>query len=253
MFLRLARNDSGEPEVFRSIQGEGRNIGRVRTFIRLSGCNLHCVWCDTAYTWNWIGSPFRHERDTPGAPFKFDPAAEMSKTSIADARALVEAHKSEGIVITGGEPLMQTEAIVALVDALKANDPQLLIEIETNGSIAPGDALAARVDLFMVSPKLGHSGNDPDVALKPKALEAFAGLETAVFKFVVRTGGDVDAVSTLVKRFKVPSERVYIMPEGTTSKTLIERGRLLAPAALDHGFNYTDRLHIHLFGEARGV
>jgi 7-carboxy-7-deazaguanine synthase len=253
MFLRLARNDAGEPEVFRSIQGEGRNIGRVRTFIRLSGCNLHCVWCDTAYTWNWIGSPFRHERDAPGVPHKFDPAAEMSKVSIADACTLIEVQKSEGVVITGGEPLMQAEAIVALVDALKANDPQLLIEIETNGSIAPSEALTARVDLFMVSPKLAHSGNDPDVALKAKSLEVFAGLEKAVFKFVARTGDDVDAVSAVVRNLKVPPERVYVMPEGTTSKTLVERGRLLAQAALDHGFNYTDRLHIHLFGEARGV
>ncbi|HRO03732.1 MAG TPA: 7-carboxy-7-deazaguanine synthase QueE, partial [Terricaulis sp.] len=96
MQINLARNDDGAPEIFRSIQGEGPMAGRERTFIRLSGCNLHCRWCDTAYTWNWAGTPFTHESGV-----KYEPAEEMAKLSIAETAAAVLALPAEGVVITG--------------------------------------------------------------------------------------------------------------------------------------------------------
>lgn len=253
MQLNLARNDAGEPEIFRSIQGEGRNAGRVRTFIRLSGCNLHCLWCDTAYTWNWIGSAFAHQRDKPGKPYKFDPAAEMAKLDVAEAARRIALLPAEGVVITGGEPMMQRAAVLELARALKAASPAPMIEIETNGAIAPGAELTAMVDLFMVSPKLAHSGNDPAIALNRAALAAFADAPHAAFKFVAREASDLTVVAALAAELNLPPARIYVMPEGATSKELIERGRALAPIVLMHGFNYTDRLHIHLFGEARGV
>lgn len=251
--LRLALDDDGAPEIFRSVQGEGVSAGLTRTFVRLSGCNLHCVWCDTAYTWNWQGSAFHHERDAPGQPWKFDPKAEVVALPIAEAAALMRAKASEGVVITGGEPLMQTAAVVALIDALKADAPAPLIEIETNGSIAPSAALAERVDLFMVSPKLAHSGNEAAVALKPAALSAFANNPRAFFKFVARDVSDLDAVAAIAAEYAIPASRIYIMPEGTTSAALRERERALKPAALARGYSYSDRLHIHMFGEKRGV
>ncbi len=253
MLLNLARDDTGAPEIFRSIQGEGRHCGRLRTFIRLSGCNLHCVWCDTPYTWNWTGTEFHHVRDAPGAPHKFAREAETARLSVDETAALVRALPSEGVVITGGEPLMQRAALVPLIDALKRDDPNLLIEIETNGTIAPPQDLAERVDLFMVSPKLAHAGNDPDVALKPDALRAFAGLESAWFKFVVRTAPDVESAAELARAYGVPARRVYIMPEGTDAAALAQRSRELADAITAHGFHFSPRLHIELFGDTRGT
>lgn len=254
MHLRLAHNSKGKPEIFRSFQGEGRAIGRVRTFIRLSGCNLHCLWCDTAYTWNWVGSDFAHERDEPGHPYKFSPNTEMSKVSVEDTAALVKAlGESEGVVLTGGEPLLQSEALTALIDQLKHNQPKLLIEVETNGTIAPSPALAERVDLFMVSPKLAHSGNDAALALQPEKLAAFAALPSAYFKFVARTAEDVAAVASLAQTHAIPAARIYIMPEGATSEVLQARGQALLAPILAADFNFTDRLHIHLFGAQRGV
>lgn len=246
--LKLARNDQGEPEIFRSIQGEGPAIGRPRTFVRLSGCNLHCVWCDTAYTWNWIGTPFAHERGT-----KFDPSAEMVKLSPAETAALIHALPSEGVVITGGEPLLQTEALIEMIDALREHDPRALIEIETNGSIAPSDALVDRIDYFVVSPKLAHSGNDAAVALKPEALTRFAQLPGAFLKFVAKTAADVETAAGIAERYAFPAVRIFIMPEGTTSEAVRSRGATLIDATIAHGFNYSDRLHIHLFGQKRGV
>lgn len=253
MHLNVARDDDGEPEIFRSIQGEGRSCGRLRTFIRLSGCNLHCVWCDTAYTWNWRGSAFRHERDAPGAPHKFDQSKETAQLTIADAAAAVSALPAEGVVITGGEPLMQRAALPAFIDAIRANAPETLIEIETNGTIAPPAALAERVDLFMVSPKLAHSGNDREVALRAEALSAYAALASAQFKFVARTDADIAAVATLAERFGIAAARIFIMPEGVDAATLDARSQALIAPIIRAGFHYSPRLHVALFGQKRAT
>ncbi|HWA01859.1 MAG TPA: 7-carboxy-7-deazaguanine synthase QueE [Caulobacterales bacterium] len=248
MELRLARNDAGAPEIFRSIQGEGPRAGRPRTFVRLSGCNLHCVWCDTAYTWNWTGSPFAHEDAT-----KYDPAREMVKLDVDAATDLIARSAGEGLVITGGEPLLQQDALVALIDALNGRDLVMSREIETNGSLVPSEALAARVDLFVVSPKLPHSGNEEAIALKPEALHAFATMNEAVFKIVARDAADLDRVAELAARYRIAPGRIYVMPEGVTSEAVTKRGRALAEAVGARGFCYSDRLHIHLFGQRRGV
>lgn len=248
--LKVARTESGEPEIFRSIQGEGPMAGRERTFIRLSGCNLHCRWCDTAYTWNWIGTEFAHDRDRPDAPYKFDPAKEMVRLEIGEVARLVLAQEAEGVVITGGEPLMQSGDLIGLIGAVRAGRAAI-IEVETNGSIAPEAPLVEQVDLFVVSPKLAHSGNDPQLALR--GLADFAALPKAVFKFVARDATDVATIQDLTGRHAIESTRVYVMPEGTDSDTLRRRGRALSSAILDAGFNFSDRLHIHLFGEKRGV
>ena len=129
----------------------------------------------------------------------------------------------------------------------------LLVEIETNGTIPPDPRLTALVDLFMVSPKLVHSGNAPALAQRATPLAAFATLATAVFKFVARTPADLAEVAALAERYALPASRIMIMPEGTDSQTLLARAAALADAALARGHGMSDRLHIHLFGNARGT
>ena len=251
--LRLACSAPGRPEIFRSIQGEGRTQGRLRTFVRLSGCNLRCTWCDTPYTWNWRGTRWPHARDRPGAPHKFDPAVEVVELDVDRIAAEVAALPAEGVVITGGEPLLQAEALADLIRRLRTDRPDLLVEIETNGTIEPGAELLDLVDLFMVSPKLGNSGNRPAAALRPHALAAFAASDKAWFKFVAQRPEDIAEVEQLARRFAIAPSRVSIMPEGTTSATVIATGASLIDAVLAAGFNYSDRLHIHLFGDRRGT
>ena len=251
--LRVACVAAGEPEIFRSVQGEGPMAGRERTFVRLSGCNLHCVWCDTPYTWNWRGTRFAHALDRPGAPHKFDRAEEEIELGVEEVSERVAALPAEGVVITGGEPLVQMKALPELVGRIRELLPEAAIEIETNGTIPPSAALAARVDLFVVSPKLSHSGNREALALRERALGAFVATGRAAFKFVATGVADVAGVRALAGRLGLDPERVWIMPEGTRSEELRAAGAALAEPVEASGFRLSDRLHIHLYGDARGV
>ncbi|MDA7787900.1 7-carboxy-7-deazaguanine synthase QueE [Sphingomonadaceae bacterium] len=244
MSLVLATDDTGGPEIFASVQGEGFAAGQPCTFIRLSRCNLACVWCDTAYTWHFDGDEREH-RD--GVTFERKP--NQVTMAEADVAARIEELGQRRIVITGGEPLLQAPALVKLLELL----PDAHVEIETNGTVAPGPQLDLRIDQFNVSPKLTHSGNARELALIPERLHAYASDSRATFKFVIANPADVDEVAGIVREFHIRPERVFLMPEGTDSATLREREKWLVPLCLEHGFRMSDRLHIHLFGDTRGT
>lgn len=251
--LRVACQSAGVPEIFLSIQGEGRSLGQLRSFLRLSGCNLQCYWCDTPYTWNWEGTDWPHIDDADGKPAKYSQSRESVDMRFDAIAARVAELGAEGLVITGGEPLAQMSGLTALIRVLKSEQPQLVVEIETNGTIAPSTELAGLVDLFMVSPKLDHAANRPGSALRPAALRAFAELDSAFFKFVAATRDDVETVKRLTGVYGIASRRVYIMPLGTRSADITRIGGDLIDSVIRQGFNYSDRLHIHLFGDKRGT
>jgi 7-carboxy-7-deazaguanine synthase len=248
MPLTLATTDPGEPEIFASLQGEGASIGRPSTFIRLSRCNLACVWCDTAYTWRFTGDNRPHRDDEA-----FERAANQVTLSEDAAAARIAALAPKRLVITGGEPLLQGPALARMLTALMAQRPEMHVEIETNGSVPPHPALDALVHQYNVSPKLSHSGNPAELALAPERLAHWAGEPRAWLKFVIAEPADVDEVIALQRAFAIPAARIYLMPEGRSGEILRARGRWLAEICSEHEFNFTDRLHIHLYGDTRGT
>ena len=149
MPLILAAQSPGEPEIFASLQGEGPSAGRPSTFIRLSRCNLACVWCDTAYTWRFEGNNHAHR-----AAQTFERNANQVTLSEEDAAARIMALKPRRLVITGGEPLLQAPALARMIPLLA----EMHIEVETNGTVAPTPVLDAHIHQYNVSPKLAHSG-----------------------------------------------------------------------------------------------
>jgi len=157
------------------------------------------------------------------------------------------------LVVTGGEPLLQAPALARMIAILRETVTPLHVEIETNGTVAPSPALDALIDQYNVSPKLAHSGNPAALALIPERLAAWAAEPRALFKFVIATPADLDDVRTLAQTFPIVPERLFVMPEGTDSATLRERARWLAEAAMQAGWRFTDRLHIHLYGDTRGT
>lgn len=244
MPLILATTTPGEPEIFASLQGEGLSCGRPSTFIRLSRCNLACEWCDTAYTWRFTGDNRPH-RDG----LAFDRTANQLSLSEDDVARRIAALGGSRLVITGGEPLLQAPALARMLALLDGHH----VEIETNGTVAPAPALDALVDQYNVSPKLAHSGNAAELALIPARLSAWAADPRAVFKFVVAEPADVDEVLALREAYAIPSQRIYLMPEGRDSDTLRARSRWLAEVCSKNELNFTDRLHIHLYGDTRGT
>jgi organic radical activating enzyme len=244
MPLTLATTTPGEPEIFASLQGEGRSAGLPCTFVRLSRCNLACSWCDTAYTWRFEGDNRPH-RDG----LTFDRKANQIVLSEEEVAARIMAFGGNRLVITGGEPLLQGAQLARMVALLKGHS----VEIETNGTVAPHPELDPLIGQYNVSPKLKHSGNPAEIALLSERLQAWSDEPKANFKFVISAPKDLAEVLELQAAYTIPGSRIQLMPEGTTSDIIRARSVWLAPLALDHGLGFSDRLHIHLYGDTRGT
>jgi len=142
------------PEIFHTLQGEGVSVGLPSVFIRSSLCNLHCSWCDTAYTWNWEGSKWEHE---DGEKFsKSEYLEEIETSAVAEQ---VVGYGCLNVVLTGGEPLLQQLAWEEIITKLRDKDADYRFEVETNGTQLPNDFMAAEVNQWNVSAKLSNSGN----------------------------------------------------------------------------------------------
>ena len=219
--MNIAQLNTGG-EIFYSLQGEGARAGSPAVFLRLAGCNLHCSWCDTKHSWGR--------------------GIAMAEEALA---AKILGYDSPGLVITGGEPLLQAEAIEQLLTLLPEG---IYVEIETNGTIAPTPVLAKRVNQWNVSPKLPHAGNG-EAAMAPQVLAAFCATKRAWFKFVVQREADWDAIAALA----LPRERIILMPCATTQEQLETARPTVVQMCLQHRVRFGDRLHVALWGDKKGV
>ena len=233
--LKVSRRSGGEPEIFHSIQGEGVSMGVPSVFLRLATCNLTCGWCDTKYTWDWRN---------------FDYQTEVMELAGDEIQRGVMAFDCRHVVITGGEPMLQQADLAPLVEALAADG--YTFEVETNGTIIPDPGMLRHIGQWNVSPKLRTSGNTQEQREIPQALETFARLPEAYFKFVVTGESDVEEVCALRDRYNLTPDRVLLMPEGRTKHALEKKDSWLPEACVKHGFRFTTRLHILLWGDERG-
>lgn len=218
-----------------TVQGEGPSTGRYARFIRLFGCHLACVWCDSAHT---------HDRR------RYDLAAEHQILSVEDVLSWLSDGPAGLVVITGGEPLLQPRVLERLVCALRERHLATDIEIETSGTIAPTALITAAVTRFNVSPKLAHSQLRPHQRIRPAVVTDLAASGKAIWKFVVHDVDDLHEIQELVTAYDL--HPVWVMPEGTDSTTVLARMRLLADPVLAHGWNLSTRLHTLLWDNDRG-
>ena len=234
--LRVSKLASGEPEIFLSVQGEGRTAGTASAFVRLATCNLACSWCDTAYTWDW-------------ASYDYDEQVMYMEPEKVASR--VEALATTNVVITGGEPLLQQASGLGELACSLAGTGHS-IEMETNGTIVPSDQMAGSVARWNVSPKLPSSGNPAGRREVPEALSALSALPNADWKFVITARPDVEEAARMAGRYGVPPGRVLLMPEGITASAVVARSEWVMEEAARRGFRFSSRLHVLLWGAERG-
>jgi 7-carboxy-7-deazaguanine synthase len=219
-------------EIFYSIQGEGSLIGVPSVFVRTSGCNLRCSWCDTPYTsWQPEGSEFSLDRI-------------MNEVSQYPARH---------VVVTGGEPMIAPE-IANLTERLR--EQRLHITIETAGTVY----VPVACDLMSISPKLanstpeGHWAAQHDrLRLQPDILRRLIAGHDYQLKFVVAHRRDLAEILRILDEVQADRNRVILMPEGIEPSILRERSLWLAELAKAEGFRFTPRLHVELWGNRRGI
>ncbi|ADD05903.1 7-carboxy-7-deazaguanine synthase [Natrialba magadii ATCC 43099] len=250
-------------ELFYSLQGEGVLAGVPSVFVRTSGCNLRCWFCDSYHT-SWEPTH-----------------AWMELDAILDE---IESHDADHVVLTGGEPLLH-DASVALLEAL--DERGYHTTVETNGTIYRD----APIDLASISPKLAsstptperdprsevptdsqngepqspgaanqgdgewedrHEANRIDMAALAALVEEY-GFQ---LKFVVTDADDMpeilDLLADLREAADVPirDDDVLLMPEGATRDRLAETRTRVADLAMEYGFRYTPRLHVDLWNDA---
>lgn len=221
-------------EVFRSLQGEGPTAGVPATFLRLAACNLRCHHCDTPYTWDFQ---------------RFDASREVRLERVDGLAERLLADGLERLIVTGGEPLLQQQALQTLFERLPS---EVALEIETNGTILPLEPLWARVAQWNVSPKLAFSGMSVDERLVMPVLRKFAACERAWLKLVVSEPSDMAEGDELIAAVEWPSSRVVWMPEGTSAQRVNVKGRWVADQALARNQRFSTRLHVLLWGDQRG-
>jgi 7-carboxy-7-deazaguanine synthase len=225
-------------ELFYSIQGEGKLTGVPSVFVRASGCNLRCVWCDTPYaSWN----------------------PEGGEVSVEAIVARVLEHGARHVVLTGGEPMIMPD-VVDLCDALHARGQH--ITIETAATVYK----PARLHLASLSPKLSnstpwereggrfaraHDENRINVPVIQRFIDESPAFQ---LKFVVSSEADLDEVSALLEQLDAwTPEDVLLMPEGTDVETLRSRAGWIGEVCKRTGFRYSPRLHVELYGNKRGT
>ena len=234
-------------ELFYSLQGEGKLAGTPSVFVRTSGCNLRCWFCDSYHT-SW------------------EPTHSwMSIDDIVDE--VLTFDDADHVVLTGGEPLIHQES-VALIDEL--HEYGYHTTVETNGTIHRD----AAIDLASISPKLRSSTptaeRDPDGEgeweerhdrrrIDMDALGQLVADYESQLKFVVTGSDDLPEITELVERIRkqtattVNDDDVLLMPEGQTRNDLNDTRTAVAELAMTHGYRYTPRLHVDLWNDAPGT
>ncbi len=227
-------------EIFYSIQGEGALTGVPSVFVRSSGCNLRCSWCDTPYA-SW--------------------RPEGENLTLDQILEVVESHPATHCVLTGGEPMIAPE-MPRLAEELRARGKH--ITIETAGTVAPE---GIPCDLASLSPKLSNSTpSETDLGTawvqrheatrrRPDVLRAWVENYDYQFKFVVSSPEDLTEIEAMLTSVEhpIPAWKVQLMPEGTNVETLRAKRDWLLAICKEKGYRFCDRLHISLFGNTRGT
>lgn len=241
-------------EHFLSIQGEGPTAGRRSVFLRLQGCNLMCGGQATVFD----------KQLHDGATWRCDTIEVWTKGERYSLEGLLELFHQKGylgalregahLVVTGGEPLLQQNALGQFLERLYLRlEKHVHVEIETNGTIIPFEAVSKWVSQYNVSPKLKNSGVPYFKRINWTSLGWFAKDARTFFKFVVSELPDVSEVDEFMNECKVAKDKVFLMPAASDRDTLRSREDSVSMYAAALGVNYSSRLQVAIWNMTTGV
>ena len=220
-------------EIFYSVQGEGALVGVPSVFIRTSGCNLRCSWCDTPYT-SW---------HPEGEDLSIDQI--LARTN--------EYAAARHVVLTGGEPMIAPR-IADLSNAFR--DRAMHITFETAGTVYS----PVVCDLMSISPKLSNSTPEgafrvqhERLRMNTEVLRRLTAEYDYQLKFVIASKTDLIEAQTVISSLNAPPGKVMLMPEGTNVEVLGERSAWIAELCKLYGYRFSPRLHVYLYGNRRGT
>ena len=247
-------------EIFSTIQGEGAYTGVPSVFFRTSFCNLRCWYCDSYYT-SW--------------------KPENKEITVEEAFSKIYAYNCKHVVISGGEPFVQSKELQMLCDLLYEEGHH--ITIETNATIY----VPTKAQFISMSPKLSNSTPTLDnvninysnylnsgrknevidierqtkkwsnrhekMRINSKVIRQFLDNHLCQVKFVVSTIEDLEEIQQLEYDLEIPHNLITLMPEGITKTEIRKKQQWLVELCIKHGYRYSDRLHIQLWGTKRGV
>ena len=236
-------------EIFTSWQGEGSLTGTASVFVRVAGCHLRCVFCDTPYAWEagggevWrvseLAEEIRRRAESPCFP----------KVVAGFPPIPLPVPRISHVVITGGEPML-FPAVVPLCEMLKSRG--FHITVETSASRYQ----PAVCDLWSLSPKLANSvpGKTSARFYTAEILENFTRSEAYQLKFVVDAPADISEILAFLERFPfLRRESVFLMPQGSTREEILQKESWMRELAAEHDFQVSPRAHLFWFRETRGV
>lgn len=248
-------------EAFYSIQGEGRTMGTPAYFLRLAGCNLMCggkgtekdgllhdgaTWrCDSIEVW------------MKGQSKTFEQVLEMLGGQTFLENVECYAH----LVITGGEPLMQQEAIGAFLEWLyREHGCAPCVEVETNGTVPVTAALHNKVNFFNVSPKLANSGMPFNLRQNDEAINSLTYLQLKqsdlhlIWKFVISSRADFDEVlQDWIVKLDLEPQQIWLMPAADNREDLVRASQLVAEICIENNLRFSSRLHVNIWNQKTGV
>ncbi len=251
-----------------TFQGEGKMAGIPVLFLRTAGCNLRCMWS--------LPNGEVSLCDTPLASFDTRGEKRVSIDSVKNVLINNLGHLNH-LIISGGEPFIQPEALVNVIEAVKRERP-LHIAVETNGSIFHQE-LVDSVDFFSISPKLRNSVPTLEKVNKTKVVLPFEPIQaeqtrrniTAIqqiidhckantdkdfqLKFVVQNHSELKEIEEdfLAQLNNWKPDDIVLMPLGSTPEQLEQTRMVTLEAAIERGWRYSPRLQITYFNGKPGV
>jgi 7-carboxy-7-deazaguanine synthase len=219
-------------DIYHSIQGEGFLTGTPSVFVRASGCNLRCQFCDTPHA-SWY--------------------PEGEDLSIPDIARQVQHWETRHVVITGGEPMLYAE-LIPLCQQLRRWGRH--VTIETAGTLL----LPVDCDLMSISPKLSNSypGSQPNARWRrrhqrtrhaPDVIRKLVQRTAYQIKFVVDQPADLQEIDQYLGQFpQIDRQRVLLMPQGTEPESLDRIAQWLSPYCQQHGLHFCPRKQVEWFG-----